>query len=67
MTTAALDAPVSQRSKVSMDHAGFDGVRAVAVTAVLVFHANPEWLPGGFLGVDVFFTLSGFLITSLLL
>jgi len=46
---------------------GLDGVRAVAVAAVLVFHANPTWLPGGFLGVDVFFTLSGFLITSLLL
>jgi peptidoglycan/LPS O-acetylase OafA/YrhL len=46
---------------------GLEGVRAVAVTAVLIFHANPNWLPGGFLGVDVFFTLSGFLITSLLL
>ena len=46
---------------------GLDGVRAVAVAAVLIFHANPTWLPGGFLGVDVFFTLSGFLITSLLL
>lgn len=44
-----------------------DGVRAIAVAAVLVFHGYPGWLPGGFLGVDAFFVLSGFLITALLL
>ncbi len=44
-----------------------DGLRAVAVGAVLVFHAFPRILPGGFAGVDVFFAISGFLITSLLL
>lgn len=44
-----------------------DGVRALAVTAVLLFHGGVSWLPGGFLGVDAFFVLSGFLITSLLL
>ncbi|MDQ2678584.1 MAG: acyltransferase family protein [Actinomycetota bacterium] len=44
-----------------------DGLRAVAVAAVLFYHARFEWIPGGYLGVSAFFTLSGFLITSLLL
>jgi peptidoglycan/LPS O-acetylase OafA/YrhL len=45
---------------------GLDGVRALAVLAVLGFHEGLSWLPGGFLGVDIFFVLSGFLITDLL-
>jgi Acyltransferase family len=44
-----------------------DGIRALAVAGVLAYHTGVGWLPGGFLGVDVFFVLSGFLITSLLL
>ncbi len=44
-----------------------DGLRALAVLAVVVFHAGALWLPAGFLGVDVFFVISGFLITTLLL
>ncbi len=44
-----------------------DGVRAVAVALVLVFHGGFSWMSGGYVGVSVFFTLSGYLITSLLL
>src|SRR3954471_13081762 len=44
-----------------------DGLRAFAVSAVIAYHLGYEWAGGGFLGVDTFFVLSGFLITSLLL
>jgi peptidoglycan/LPS O-acetylase OafA/YrhL len=47
--------------------AGVDGLRALAVIAVVVFHLLPGRLDGGFIGVDVFFVISGFLITGLLL
>jgi peptidoglycan/LPS O-acetylase OafA/YrhL len=46
---------------------GLDGLRAVAVLAVIAFHEQFSWAPGGMLGVGVFFTLSGYLITDLLL
>ncbi len=45
---------------------GLDGMRALAVVAVMVYHANSSWLKGGFLGVEVFFVISGYLITLLL-
>lgn len=44
-----------------------DGIRAVAVLSVFLFHLSPELLPGGFLGVDVFFVISGYLITGIIL
>jgi len=45
---------------------GLDGLRALAVIAVIVYHADSRWLGGGFLGVEVFFVISGYLITLLL-
>src|SRR5262245_64965681 len=54
-----------------LPHRGYipalDGLRALAVVAVLLYHGDVKWMPGGFLGVDVFFVISGYLITSLLL
>ncbi len=67
--TAVADAALTAKPRVApwIHLPGLDGVRAIAVLGVLLFHADNSWLAGGFLGVDVFFTLSGYLITSLLL
>ncbi|MFM9845856.1 MAG: acyltransferase family protein [Hyphomicrobiaceae bacterium] len=47
--------------------ADIEGLRAVCVIAVVLYHAFPSWLRGGFIGVDIFFVISGYLITGLLL
>src|SRR5690625_2547832 len=60
----AQQAPTSSRARWWIE--GLDGWRALAIVAVLIFHLRPETLPGGFIGVDVFFVISGFLITTLL-
>jgi peptidoglycan/LPS O-acetylase OafA/YrhL len=43
-----------------------NGLRAIAVIAVVLFHFNASWMPGGFVGVDVFFVISSFLMTRII-
>lgn len=61
---AVTDVPRPSFQPVRMS--GLDGLRAIAVTAVVLFHADFYWARGGYLGVDLFFVISGFLITGLL-
>src|SRR5215210_1844749 len=58
--------PASDGASIAYEPA-LDGLRAVAVLAVLLYHGGATWMRGGFLGVDLFFVLSGYLITTLLL
>lgn len=53
--------------KSSRHISSIDGLRAIAVTAVVLYHLGISWIPGGFLGVDLFFVISGYVITRLIL
>lgn len=64
-TPGTAPGPSEERALAYMP--ALDGLRAVAVAAVIAFHLFPREMPGGFTGVDVFFVLSGFLITSIIL
>jgi peptidoglycan/LPS O-acetylase OafA/YrhL len=61
--TPVVRRPATRRHRVL----ALDGLRGIGIAAVIAYHLNPSWLPGGYLGVDVFFVVSGFLITGILM
>lgn len=68
MTDLDPPAPTRAGARKRLPHVGaLDGLRALCLIAVMLYHGTFSWAPGGFLGVSTFFTLSGFLITALLI
>ena len=65
--TVALARPVVGAAPAMGYRPALDGLRALSVAAVIAYHAGLAWIPGGFLGVEIFFVVSGFLITALML
>lgn len=57
----------SQPTQQSTYRPEIDGLRAISVAIVIAFHFNPTWLPGGYVGVDVFFVISGYLLTGIII
>ena len=62
-----LQSRASSRNSSLTYRRDIDGLRALAIASVVLYHAVPQWLPGGFVGVDIFFVISGYLITGIVL
>lgn len=67
LRSTASDTLTNDQSGKTLYQPEIDGLRAIAVLSVVLFHLEYKWIPGGYIGVDVFFVISGFLITRLIL